>query len=150
MADHLLPVRLAGVTGPDCDPDVGDVEAVSGGHLPHLGQRRVQIAVDIVRQSLQRRDVDAIDALLQHAFPGVAGELVDDAGECRERLSRSGRGRDEDAATLMNDRYGLSLRYGKVVEPLVEPRGNERLHHPHYLVLSVGSIYTLNHQTTNT
>ena len=87
MTDHLLPLVLRGVSGPDCDPDVGDVHAVGFGDLPHLGQWCVEVAVDIVGQGLEGRYIDAIHPLLEGPLAGITCEFVDYTGESREGLS---------------------------------------------------------------
>ena len=92
MADHLLPLVLRRVTGPDGHPDVGDVHAVLCGDLAHLRQRGVEIAVHIVGEGLQRRHIDAVHTFLESTFPGITCQFVDDAGECGEGLTRTGRG----------------------------------------------------------
>ena len=54
VTDHLLSLILRSVPGTDSDPDVRDVHTVLCGHLAHLGERCVEIAVDIVGEGLER------------------------------------------------------------------------------------------------
>ena len=65
------------------------LKADGGRYLRVIGS--VAEACAAVGEGFERGYVDAIHALFQGPFPGVAGEFVDDARECRESLSRAGR-----------------------------------------------------------
>ena len=128
MTDHLLPLVLRRIAGTYRDADVWHIHPFPGGELLHLGKGVAQIALDVVRQGLERRDVDAVDLLLEGAFVGIFDQLVEDAGEGGEGLSGTGGRRDENALALVDDRDGHGLGLSEGIEPLVEPFGDQRLH----------------------
>ena len=67
-------------------------------------ERRFEIALDVVGKRLQRRDIDDRRFVGQRARDALAHEVVDRREERGERLSRSGRRRDEDMATRLDRR----------------------------------------------
>ena len=94
-----------------------------GGHLQaHLGDRRHQVALDVYRQRLERRDVERVDAA-RRVGRRPRGQ-VDQAGqEPRQGLAPAGR-RDEEGvaalATLLDHRQ---LMRSRRPPPLGEPVG---------------------------
>ncbi len=77
LAQHLLPLRLGGVAGPNAYADVREVDAIGGGDLSHAGQRLVEVAVDVVGQGLQRGHVYGVYPVLQLPLLGILEQLVD-------------------------------------------------------------------------
>ena len=63
--------------------------------LPDAGQRRLQVAMNVVRQRLERRDIDNLGRVGQSAFEALPDEVIDGRKERRERLARAGRGGDQ-------------------------------------------------------
>jgi len=58
--------------------------------------------VNVIGQGLQRRDVEAVDALLQLALLRQRKELADDGDECGEGLARTGGRADESISSLLD------------------------------------------------
>ncbi len=60
---QLAALGRGGVAGPDAHRDVGDRGAEPVGGVPDAGQRRAQVALDVDRERLERRDVEDPAAL---------------------------------------------------------------------------------------
>ncbi len=90
--------------------------------FPNAGERRFQVAVNVVRQGLERRDVNHLGRVGQAPFEPLADEVVDGREERGERLARAGRRGDQSVAPGLDGRPGFCLRGGRRVEGLREPR----------------------------
>ena len=131
------------------DEDVGrvacDVAAVAGGrvagarrraqrrHLPpgplglqgDAGERRPQVAIDVVGQRLQRRDVeDAAPLLLGRRVVGE--QAIDDPKEGGQRLARAGRREDQRVPALADGLPTLLLGGRRLRERALEPGASQR------------------------
>ena len=84
--------RVAGAH-PGADVDVGQALRLQRGANP--GQRRLQIALDVVRQGLERRDVDDLRLIGQGALQSLPHQGIDRREEGGECLARPGRRRDQ-------------------------------------------------------
>jgi hypothetical protein len=107
-AQHRLAIALGGVAGPDPDLDL----------TADPLQRRAQVALDVVGESLQGRDVDQPRAAL---VGGLGDEPVEPPEERRERLARPGRGRDQRVAAGGDRGPRLGLGRGRLGEGAREP-----------------------------
>src|SRR5581483_2729460 len=108
FAEHRLALALRGVAGAHRHRQIGADAA----------QRHAQVAVDVVGEGLERRDVDEADVPLA-ATPRIpvplawlAGQLVDRPQERGQRLARPRRRGDQDVLATGNRRPGLGLRRG--------------------------------------
>ena len=120
VADHRLALPLRRVTGAQGDLDVGADAA----------QRRAQVLLDVVRQRLQRGDVDE-----PRAVGGRLGdEPVERPQERGQRLARAGRRRDQRVLAGGDRRpgHGLSRRGSRegTLEPLPDLGRELRERHP--------------------
>jgi hypothetical protein len=113
--------RIAGAH-PGADVDVG--QALSPQRRTDALQRRFEVALDVVGERLERRDVDDLGLVGQPAFEPLADQIVDRRHEGGQRLAGSGRRRDEDVAALLDGRPRLRLRGGRRGEVLREPAGD--------------------------
>ena len=113
--------RVAG-THPRADLDVS--EPPPNELLPDAGQRRLQVAVNIVRERLQRRDIDNVGRVGQIPFEALPDQIIDGRKKRRERLARAGRGGDQGVPARLDRRPGFELRRGGRGETLGEPRGD--------------------------
>ena len=87
-------------------------------------QRDLQVGVDVVAEGLQGRHVDDLGALGQRTVLALADQVVDGGQEGRQRLAGT-RGRsDQRVLPLLDDRPGALLDVGRLVEPVLEPRGH--------------------------
>ena len=91
---ELAAVGRRGVAGADADADLGHVDAEPLGGVADAGERGPEVALDVDRERLQRRDVEdpAATGLLRR----LAGEQpVERPQERRQRLAGSGGGHDQ-------------------------------------------------------
>src|SRR5437773_5652792 len=107
-----------------------------------LLQGLLEVSVDVVREGLQRRDIEAIDPVLQFAAKLFGVQLVDDREEGREGLPAPRGRRYEDALPLVDEGDGVGLRLREVLELRLEPVPDEGLHEPEDLVFR-GSVADL-------
>ena len=95
--------------------------------LPDAGQRRLEVAMDVVRQRLERRDVDDLSRVGEGAVETLPHEVVDRGQERRERLARAGRRGDERVAAGLDRGPRFGLRRGGRGETLGEPVRDRRV-----------------------
>ena len=95
--------------------------------LPDAGQRRLEIAMDVVRQRLQRRHVDDLRRIGERRLETLAHQIVDRGEKGRERLARSRRRGDEGVAAGLDRGPRLGLRRRRRGETLGEPVRDRRV-----------------------
>jgi len=103
-ANLLPPVMRAGVTGADVDARNEKRLAECRRHALHPAERHAQVALDVVDQRFQGRDVDDADSrlvIISERRPGRR-EAVERVQERRERLPTSG-GRDQQRVLASRD-----------------------------------------------
>ncbi len=127
MLRQLGALRRRRVTGAHRDLDVRKPDSFAGGARAQLGERLLEVALDIVRQRLERRDVQDLDAVAQRCLQAAADQRVEAREERRERLAGSGRRRDQDIFARGDARPARSLRRGRRAEPRAEPARDERV-----------------------
>ena len=117
--------RIAGAHG---DADIRQRRAPFGGDLGYLLQRTGEVALDVVRQRLQRRDVNDLCSVRQAAIAqGLFHEHVQAREKRSQRLAGAGRRSDERMTPGCNGRPALGLRVrGRAKAPL-EPRLDNRM-----------------------
>ncbi len=119
---HRAALGLGRVPRAQADGDVG----------AYSPQRRPQVALDVVRQRLQRRDVDDphppptgryVKVTLTYRPVGGCGggEAVDPPEERRQRLARAGGGADQRAGTARDRLPAAHLGWGRALEGGLEP-----------------------------
>ena len=121
---HALALGLRRVAGahPGADLDVG--QPLLAQRLADAGQRRLEVALDVVGQRLERRDVDDLGLVLEAALQPLPHQRVDRRQEGGERLARAGRRGDQHVAPGLDRRPGLGLRRRGRSEAAGEPRGD--------------------------
>ncbi len=87
-------------------------------------QRDLQVGVDVVAEGLQGGHVDDLRAFRQRAVLALADQVVDGCQKGRQGLARARGRRDQRALPLLDDRPGALLDIGRLVEPVLEPRGH--------------------------
>ena len=116
--------RVAG-THPGSDLHVRQTLRTQG--LADAGKRRFQVPLDVVRQRLQRRDVDDLRLVPQPALQPLPQQVVDRCEKGRERLAGS-RGRsDQGMPPRLDRRPRLRLGRRGRSEATIEPSGDRRL-----------------------
>ena len=113
LASHGRALALGRVAGADGDVDVG-ADAL---------QRSAEVALDVVGERLERRDVDEPRPLLP-CRQRVAREPVEPPQEGGQRLARAGGRRDEDVLAGGDGRPRLFLRGRRRLERALEPLSN--------------------------
>ena len=114
--------RVAGAHG-GADRDVGQAERAQLG--ADAGERRLEVGADVVRERLQRRDVDD-RRLVGEAARREAGahQAVERGQERGQRLARAGRCRDQRVPAGADRRPGGRLRLGGRGKGPGEPAGD--------------------------
>ena len=118
---------LRGVAGAHRGADVDVGQGLRGQCLADAGQRRFQVQMDVVRQRLQRRDVQHQGGVRQPVRQRFAHQRVDRGEEGRERLAGAGRRGDQGVAAGCDRRPGLLLGVGGRGEAAREPVGDGRM-----------------------
>ncbi len=123
-AVHLLALALGCVAGahPAADRDVR--QALLLQRLADPGERRFEVAADVVRQRLQRRDVDHLGLVAKLARQPLPHQHVDRSQKSGERLARAGRRRDQHMPAGLDRRPSLRLRRRRRRKAALEPSGN--------------------------
>ena len=124
---HADAFGLWRVAGADGAADAGGRQAQAFELRADTGERHLEIALDVVRQRLQWRDVDDARLVGQRPCGGLAHERVDRSEERGQRLARTGRCGDQDVATRLDGRPCIDLRGGRAGERRVEPGPNGRV-----------------------
>ena len=75
------------------------------------GQRLLKIALDVVRQGFQRRDIDNLGFIRERRLDALPHQRVDRREERRQRLARSGRRGDQRVAPRADGWPGAGLRH---------------------------------------
>ena len=119
LARLLTAVAGGGVAGAHVDPDVADGVAESVGRALDADERRAQVALDVVDEGFQRRDVEHANAW--RGVGRLALAEVDRPEERGERLAAAG-GRDEEGVFFSRQHLPAeSLDVGWLGEARVEP-----------------------------
>ena len=135
----LLRRRVAGADG---DPYLRVGEAHLLSELGDLGKRLEQVALDIVRKRLQRRDIDDLRPAVETVRERLPHEAVEGGEERGERLSGARWRSDERMAARSDRRPSLRLRLRRRPEAPLEPRSNQRMKalNRHVAALHAGDI----------
>ena len=104
---------------PGADIDIG--KPAPAELLSYSGQRRLEVAMDVVRQRLERRNVDDLRRIRERRLEALSHQIVDRRQKGRKRLARSGRRGDEGMAAGLDRRPSFGLRGGRGGESLGEP-----------------------------
>ena len=122
-ARHALPLAGRRVAGAHPGADLDIRQSLGAQRFAHAGERHLQIALDIVRQRLQRRDVDDLRLVSQIARQPLPHQRVDRRQKRRERLARPGRGRDQHMPAGLDRRPRLGLRRCRRRKAAIKPGG---------------------------
>ena len=127
VADDVAPVGGGRVAGAGGDPDVGHRQPRPLGLHGHAGERRPQVALDVVGEGLQRRDVeDPAARLLLVGRRRVGGQPVEGPEEGGQGLARPGGGQDQGVGAAADRLPALLLGRGGRVERGLEPGPGDR------------------------
>ena len=129
-AAHALAFGGRRVPGahPAADLDIG--QAASAELLANAGQGYFQIAVNVVRQRFQRRDIDHLRLIGQLAFEGLPNQRVDGGEKCGKRFAGARWRGDQRVPAGLDRRPGFRLRPGGRSEAVGEPGRDGRMKKP--------------------
>src|SRR4029078_11991146 len=123
---RALTLGLGRVAGPHPGADYDIGQSLRAKRLADAGERNVEIAVDIVRQGLEWRDIDDLRLVTEPSLETLAHQAVDGAMEGGERLAGAGWRSDQHVAADLDGGPGISLRGRRRGETLVKPRADRR------------------------
>ena len=83
--------------------------------LPYAFERRFEIAVDVVAERLERRDVDDLHSVRERPVETLADQVVDRGEEGGERLAGAGRRGDQRVPSGLD--RGPGVRLGRARRP---------------------------------
>ena len=115
------------VAGARRDLDIGKLDAFLGGARGQLTERRFEVAMDIVRERLERRDVEDLGPRFERAFEPSPDQLIEAHQERGERLARAGRRGDQHIFARRDSRPAIELRFGRRTKALPEPTADQRM-----------------------
>ena len=110
--------RVAAAHG---DADGRQLVAEFRGDGVDLGQRGLEVAVDVGAEGLERGDVEDLEVVVEQAGLGLADQGVDAGQEGGQRLARPGGGGDEDVAAGADVGPAVGLGVGGGREVAQEP-----------------------------
>ena len=112
--DNLLALGRCRIARAQPYPNLRNRDVPLRSQLLNLAQRLLQVALNVVRQRLQRRDIQNPHLIRQLAalVNALADQLIDPGQKRRQRLARPGRSRNQTVLPRPNRRptYLLSLR----------------------------------------
>ena len=119
-----LTLGLRSIAGahPGSDRDIAQVLCAE--RLPDTSERNVKIAVDVVRESFQRRDIDDLRLVIEPVFEPLAHEAIDGTQESGQGFARAGRCGDKHVAASLDRGPSVGLRRSGHGEALVKPRAD--------------------------
>ncbi len=139
--DEGLAIFLRRVASAQSDRDLRPGNVQLARHVRQLLERRLQVALDVVAQRLERRDVDDLRRrLVQRPGFGLTRQRVDAAQERRQRLARPGRRRDQDVTAAADLGPAGGLRVGRGSEAPSEPRFDNRMKRRNDVPGATGSL----------
>jgi len=126
-AAHAVALAGGSVAGADPGADVHVRQALRLEALADAGERCFQVALDVVRQGLEGGDVDDLGFVLEAAVEPLPHQAVDGGEKGRERLSRSGRGRNQHVPAGLEGGPSARLRRRGRSKAALKPGGNGRM-----------------------
>jgi hypothetical protein len=118
---HRCALRLRGVAGANLGADLACRHAEPRELRTDPGQRLLEIALDVVRQRLERRHVHHARRILEPALDTLVHERIDCRQKRRQCLARSRRGGDQRMPAACDRGPGGGLRRRRGSEGRVEP-----------------------------
>ena len=125
LAQHARARRRRRVARANGDANLGKRLARRGEALAQLGERLLEVALDVVVQRLERRDVEDVNRVRQRLTQSVDDELVQLPEKRRERLAGAG-GREDERVRPARDRGpAFALWRAWRAERVAKPRSDE-------------------------
>ena len=127
LAEHPRARRRRRVARAHGDADLRKLLARRVEPLAQLGERLLEVALDVVVERLERRDVEDVHRVRQRLRQPVDDELVQLPEKRRERLAGAGRREDERVVAARDRRPAVALRRDSARRASREPRPDERV-----------------------
>jgi hypothetical protein len=127
IADEGLPLGLRRIAGANGGADRQLAQPRLGCEGGDLGQGNLQVALDVVAQRLEGRDVNDLDPFRQLSLEPIAQQPVDADQKRGQRLARAGRGGDQRVLAGGDVGPAAKLRLGGLAETSGEPLADERM-----------------------
>ena len=121
---HAVALGGGGVARAHPAPDIDIGQAILAELRADAGQRNFQIAMDVVGERFERRDIDDLDLLGQAAVEALADEVVDGDEERRKGLAGAGRRGDQRMPAGADRGPGIGLGRRRRAELIGEPPGD--------------------------
>ncbi len=118
---HAHALGLRRVAGAHERPDIDVGESLRLELAANAGEWRGEVTPDVVRERLQRRDVNDERFIGQRRLEALAKQAVNRREKCRERLARPRRGGDQHVVAALDQRPRARLRRGRARKIGVEP-----------------------------
>ena len=126
-AVHALALARRGIAGAHPGPDLDVRQPLRAQGLADAGERCLQVALDVVRQRLQRRDIDDLRLVSEPPLQPLSNQVVDRRQKGGKCLAGS-RGRsDQRMPPRLDGRPRLRLGRRGRSEAAIEPGGDRRL-----------------------
>src|SRR5262245_19871076 len=109
-AVHALAFATRCIAGASPAPALHVRQALRAQRRANAGERSFEIALNVIRQSLERGDVDDLRLILEPGLEPLPHQSIDRGQEGRKRLAGSGRCHEQDVATRLDRGPGLGLR----------------------------------------
>jgi len=126
-AAHAVALAGRGVARAHPGADVHLRQTLRLEALADAGKRRFQVALDVVRQRLERRDVDDLGFVLEAAVEALPHQAIDGGEKGRQRLARPGRGGNQHVPAGLEGRPRLCLCRRGRGKAALKPGGNGRM-----------------------
>ena len=127
LTQHLLALMHRGVACTDGGADRSEMYALRFGERSDFREWGLEVALDVVRKGLERRNVDDGGFVGQGPRAGLANELIDADQESGEGFAGSGGSGDENIAAGGDVGPALELGFRGMAETRGEPFGYERI-----------------------
>src|SRR5262245_6672867 len=143
--EHRLPLSLRRVACADGRADRQLAQPCFGRQRRDFSQRRLQIALNIVAQRLERRDINNFRPLRQLAVEPASKEPIDADQKGSQRLAGTSRSRDQRVFASRYLRPAADLRLSRLAKAVREPLTNKRMEeierHPFIVAPRVPAVH---------
>ena len=126
-AAHALALARRRVARAHPGPDLHVRQALGAQRRADAGKRRLQVTLNVVRERLERRDVDDLRLVPEPPLQPLAQEPIDRREKGGKRLPGSRRRGDQRVAAGLDRRPSPRLRCRGCSEATIEPSGDRRM-----------------------
>src|SRR6266487_1152809 len=139
LQEHSPPIPSWSVTGSNFHPQIRNQYSCTDGSLADLCKGLLQILLDVIAKSLQRRHVEYLGPFFQVSGKRLFEEIINTCQKSRQRLPRSGGGSNQGIGPGDNGWPAFQLDVGGLAKAISKPVRDYRMKKRK----SHGSIVTL-------